>query len=96
MTDETPTYRIETPHKARPPTPYVGQIYRNDEPVPLWTSKGGFASTRAAYAAADRKREQLENSDLKARAAKAKGSKRPQDRNQLAKTIVDLATKDDD
>jgi hypothetical protein len=75
-----------------PPKPYVGQIYRNDEAQPVWTSPGSFASAAAAYAAADRQREKLEDTDLKARALAKKPPKRPRDPNQLAKFVADIAT----
>lgn len=84
-------YRLEVRHRARPPTPYKWEIYRDDAAVPVRQSDGAFSSEAKATAAGQKAMERLEASE---RLAEVR-PKRPRDSNQLAKSIVDLATGED-
>ena len=76
-------YRVEVKHRSQPPSPWKWEIYHGDQPIWVEQSRESFQSRDAAFQAGSEALERLRATTRK---------KRPRDANQLAKSIVAIAT----
>ena len=76
-------YRVEVKHRSQPPSPWKWEIYHGEQPMWVEQSRDTFRSRDAAFQAGTEAIKRLRSITRK---------KRPRDANQLAKSIVDIAT----